>query len=128
MRLFSGIIIVFLFLSIKEGYSIDETVYTQQQFSLQNTSLESSKLFSLRDPFLTSEERLEFQRKELKHLRLSAIFVSDKSSYAIVDGKIVKENDIIEGKKVIRIERERIILKDSQGREYVIRLKNIVKE
>jgi len=130
MRLFSGgiiiVFIVFLFLSVKEGYSIDETVYTQQQFSLQNTSLESSKLFSLRDPFLTQKERFEFQKKELKHLRLSAIFVSDKSSYAIVDGRIIKENDIIEDKKVIRIERERIILKDYQGREYVIRLKNIV--
>jgi len=126
MRLFSGgIIMIFLFLGIK-GYSIDETVYIPQQLSLQDTSLEPSKLFSLRDPFLTQRERFEFQRKELKHLRLSAVFISDKSSYAIVNGKIIKENDIIEDKKVIRIEREKIILKDSQGREYVIRLKNIV--
>jgi len=127
MRLFSGgIIIVFLFVGIKEGYSIDEATYVQQQLSLQDTSLEPSKLFSLRNPFLTPEERFELQKKELKHLRLSAIFVSDKFSYAIVDGRIIKENDIIEGKKVIRIEREGIILRDSQGREYVIRLKNIV--
>ncbi len=125
---FGGIVIVFLFVcffSARGEYNDDDSC-VQQQMSLQNDSLEPLKLLSLRNPFLTQEERNKFQREELKHLKLSAIFVSNKSSYAVVDGRIVRENDIIENKKVIRIERNQIILKDQQGREYVIRLKNIV--
>jgi hypothetical protein len=93
---------------------------------LQNDSSKISKLLSLRNPFLTQEERNKFQREELKHFRLSAVFISDKSSYAVVDGRIVRENDFVEDKRIIRIERNQIILKDRQDREYVIRLKSIV--
>jgi hypothetical protein len=91
---------------------------------------ESSKRaepFSLkRNPFLTQAEEILFARRGdrevIDYLDISAIFYSPPNSYAIVNGRVTKENDIIDGKEVKKIEQEAIILKDGQ-REYIIYLK-----
>jgi len=43
---------------------------------------------------------------------LQAIFYSEGGSYVIIDGKTYKVGDEISGRKIVRIEKERIIIED----------------
>ncbi|RKY38390.1 MAG: hypothetical protein DRP72_01875 [Candidatus Omnitrophota bacterium] len=89
----------------------------------------AEKRFPLRNPFLTKEEEQLFGKKKrevIENLNLSAIFYSPrKESYAIIDGQVVKKDDIIDGKEVIGITPEEVILKDSQGREFSLKLNRL---
>jgi hypothetical protein len=79
-----------------------------------------------RNPFLTRAEEIFFSQKPkmevIDYLNISAIFYSPPRSYAIIDGRIVREHDFVDGKRVERIEEEAIILSD-EHREYIIYLK-----
>jgi len=99
-----------------------------------------------RNPFLTGQEQNDFfekLKKEarnknikklpdgpiiIKNLTLSAIFHSDVSSnsYAIVQGRIVKENDNVNDMKIIRIDPEELVMKNSVGKEYLLKIKNVI--
>jgi len=83
----------------------------------------------LENPFLKLEEResdrLKNQRKTIDYLNLTAIFHSPPTSRAIVEGKIVKEGDIIDNKRVIEIQPEAIVLKDFEG-EYILELRDVI--
>lgn len=87
-----------------------------------------------KNPFLSWEEEQallkpkgsDIQTKKviiLDSLKISAIFYSPVSSQstAIVDGRIVRENDEIANKKIIQIKAEEIILEDKNA-EYIVRL------
>ncbi len=79
----------------------------------------------LRNPFLTPKEEVLFKEgKEISYLNLSAIFYSPSNKYAVIDGRIVKEKDTIDGKKVIKITPEQVYLEDCEGK-YVVKLKSI---
>ena len=82
-----------------------------------------------RNPFLTMEEEEPFRHKRgevVSYLNLSAIFYSPPYSYAIVNGRIVKKGDLIDGKEVTEINPEEIVLNDSGGRCYVAKVRRIV--
>ncbi len=87
-----------------------------------------------KNPFLSWEEAQallkpkgsDIQAKKvviLDSLKISAIFSSPISSqsYAIVDGRIVRENDEIANKNIKQIKAEEIILEDKSA-EYIVRL------
>ena len=90
----------------------------------------NSNIVSLRrNPFLTIDEEKEFDegKKEIiSYLNLSAIIYAPGNSYAVIDGRIVGEKGTIEDKKVVKIDPQEVILKDDQGKEYIIRMKNVV--
>jgi hypothetical protein len=78
------------------------------------------------NPFLTLEEEKSFAfsgREVLSDIKLSAIFYSDKDSYAIMDGFIVREGDMFGAKSVVKIEKNAVILKDAVS-EYVVPVEN----
>ncbi|OQX80200.1 MAG: hypothetical protein B6D56_05605 [Candidatus Omnitrophica bacterium 4484_70.1] len=89
---------------------------------------EDEKVVSFREnPFLTWEEEIDLsktkRRKVLDYLTLSAIFYSSKNSFAVIDGHILKEGDMIDDKKIVRIEPKKVVLKNEEG-EYVVFLKD----
>ena len=76
------------------------------------------------NPFLTLDEEKTFgskNREVLTALKLSAIFSSAKGAYAIIDGKVLKVHDRIDGKEVAEINRNNVVLK-SASREYTVNL------
>lgn len=95
---------------------------------------EPKKTAMKKNPFLSWEEEQALlnpqasvnQTKKvvvLDSLKISAIFCSPvpAQSYAIVDGRIVRENDEIANKKIVQIKEEEIILTDKNA-EYIVRL------
>jgi len=54
-------------------------------------------------------------------LTLSAIVVRDQNHYAVINGRIVREGQIIAGRKVLTIE-ESLVLLDDNGVEVTLRL------
>ena len=85
----------------------------------------------MRNPFLTIAEAKSFgddYREELQYLNLTAVFYSTGSSYAVIDGRIVRENDIVDNKKVIAFGPEKVFLQDSVGKEYVVKVRRIINE
>lgn len=77
------------------------------------------------NPFLTQEEREMFRKKskyeELLGPELSAILFYPGNNKAIIDGKIIKEGDTVNGKKVLEINPESVILTDLQ-RKFILEL------
>lgn len=76
-------------------------------------SRKSSKIKIVRDPF----SRVPFKETNVSSPKqdifsLSGIIWDDVSPKAIVNGKIVREGDSIGGKKVIKIEKDAVVLKD----------------
>jgi hypothetical protein len=58
---------------------------------------------------------------------LSAIFYSPPESYAIINGQIFKEGEIVDNKRIEKIEPERVVLKAATG-EYLLNLKEILEK
>ena len=94
---------------------------------LEDVSKEEKRVLSGRNPFLTLDEEKEFsgEKKIIGYLNLSAVFYSPGHSYAIIDGRIVKEKDTIDNKEIIRINPESVVLRDASGAEYVVRMKRL---
>lgn len=82
-----------------------------------------------KNPFLSESEEYEYAKEELElitYLNLTAVFRSSGRAYAVVNGRIVREKDILDNKEIVRISREEIILKDFQGKEYVVRMGSVL--
>lgn len=98
----------------------------------EGLSGEDSRLFAeskRRNPFLTEEEERALSRdaKEIiDYLEVSGIFYSGKSSYAIIDGRIMKEKDFIDNKEITRIGREEVVLRDSGNNEYIVKIRKVI--
>lgn len=83
-------------------------------------NLENEDRLSERNPFLFSQEAISKQNRQvIDTAMLTGTFISPSFSYAIIDGRVAKIGDSIDGKEIIDIDCERIILKDLMG-EYVI--------
>jgi len=89
---------------------------------------------SERNPFLTAVEEKKFQdelgRRDIVEisgaLTLSAVFYSPySSSYAVINGRVLRERDKIDGKEIVKISGEDVFLKDSEGKEYFVKVKRI---
>lgn len=57
-----------------------------------------------------------------KEIELEGIMWDNEKPFAVIDGAVVAEGEFIEGKKVIRINNESVIL-DNQGREEILKIK-----
>lgn len=85
------------------------------------------------NPFLSSEEEQDFLAPKrlalivLDYLNLSAIFCSPEktNSKAIINGMIFKMGDVIDardGKKIVEIHPQAVILRDMRDAEYIVTL------
>lgn len=114
--------------------SSQKKAFPQEEEKIESVEKEPQDLVSFsqkRNPFLTPREEKFFReekREEINYLTLSGIFYSPEGSYAIINGRIVKKKDIIDNKEVVKIGKQEVFLKDSQGKEYVVKLKKIVNE
>lgn len=80
------------------------------------------------NPFLTLQEEDFFGQDysdELTNLKLSGLFFSPGNSYAVIDGKVVREKEMIYDKEVVRITDKDVMLKDPAGSEFIIRVGKI---
>lgn len=101
----------------------------------KSTRLVKKPLFSKEsfkaNPFLTPEEAEYFEknkRERIYYLKLSAVFHGEDNARAIINGRLIKEKDIIDNKRVVKINPEEVILRDYRGKEYIIRTEKIVDE
>jgi type II secretory pathway component PulC len=67
------------------------------------------------DPFVREFSYIS----EMKSLIVSAITVSENEAYAIVNNQIVHVGDVIDGKKVVAIEKDRIVV-EKGGKRFTI--------
>lgn len=82
----------------------------------------------LPNPFLTPEEQQVLAsgavRTRLDSLRVTAIIYAPPLSQAIVDGRMVREGDVIDRKEVIEIQPEAVVLRElgNSQQEYLVEL------
>jgi type II secretory pathway component PulC len=74
----------------------------------------------LKNPFSSKRFRASTDSKE--ELELQGIMRDGQKPFAVIDGMVVKEGDFIEGKKVIKIGDESVIL-DNHGQEEILKIK-----
>jgi hypothetical protein len=81
-----------------------------------------------RNPFLSLDEAFQFSQRggemPLEGVHISAIFYSGSSNSAIVDGKILSEGDSLDGKQIVKIDRESVHLAEGKN-TYVARIGDI---
>lgn len=136
-----GIFLITLFLTGCGG----DTVIVMQSSSGTKKSFEEKKedtekgnyveevLFDdiVRNPFVRLEKRQEAvivkERESLENLVLSGVFYFPGKSYVIINGQIIKEKGFIDKKEVVIINKDNIVLRDSQGKEYLVELVSIRK-
>jgi len=80
------------------------------------------------NPFLTQEEREKFKEKSKYEIllgpKLEAVLYNPGYSKAVIDGRIVREGDAVDGKKVLQINPDSVILTDLQ-RKFILQVSNL---
>jgi type II secretory pathway component PulC len=56
---------------------------------------------------------------ETEAKRISLILISDGLKMAIIDGTVVNEGDVINDCRIVKIEKDKILLKDQAGEEWI---------
>ena len=122
---------VFVFFVVLRGVFCNFPLFAAGVLSLQNISEKAPNFVgdSFRNPFLSSQEEQYYKEMRgkiliTKGLEISAIFYSSSQRQAIINGKIVKEGDFVDNRKVIKINKESVVLKDVRG-EYILRLRSV---
>jgi hypothetical protein len=94
--------------------------------SLAQTPEEPEKISN---PFLTDEEVVVFGKQDQNITwtdpNISAIFYSSRSSTVVVSGRVLGVNDFIEGRQIIAIRPEAVILQDKKG-TYVVKMGSVL--
>lgn len=67
------------------------------------------------DPFVREFSYIS----EIKDLMISAITISENEAYAIINNQIVQVGDVIDGKKVVAIEKDRVIV-EKGGKRFTV--------
>jgi hypothetical protein len=83
----------------------------------------------LPNPFLTDEEGRSFAAQD-KNItwtdpNISAIFYSSQSSTVVVQGRVLRVNDFIDGRQIIAIRPEAVVLKDIKG-TYIVKMGSVL--
>ncbi|MBU4305086.1 MAG: general secretion pathway protein GspB [Candidatus Omnitrophica bacterium] len=102
----------------------NESRAEQGQPGLQAEPVPEDSLPRQRNPFLSLAETVRFlqgDEETWEGVSLSAVFYSGDNSYAVINGRIVKINDVIDGKKVVEIRPDAVVLKDIEKR-YIVYL------
>ncbi|MCP4652111.1 MAG: hypothetical protein GY858_01850 [Candidatus Omnitrophica bacterium] len=134
--------ILFIFLAIvicvcgcgAEKVSKEDDAFQPKQITMQKEVVEKEvkmpesnvidAVALRRNPFLSKEEENKYSqevREIITSLNLSAVFHSQDYSYAVINGRVIKTADIVDNKEVVKIEPEKVVLRDDHG-EYVVNL------
>jgi hypothetical protein len=83
------------------------------------------------NPFLTDEEVIVFGSQDQNITwtdpNINAIFYSLRSSTVVVSGRVLGVNDFIDGKQIIAIRPEAVVLKDKKG-TYVVKMGSVLQK
>lgn len=113
---------------LQEGGVVSSGVnIVQQQYEVQQVESVASA-GARNNPFLEKEEEASWDLEDksiAENLNLTAIFYYPPNSKAIIDGRIVKEGDIIDNKEIIKINSQEVVLRDIHN-EYILKLKEIL--
>jgi hypothetical protein len=81
---------------------------------------------AIRDPFLSSKNPDKMKKVTKKKpqidLKLSGVLWDDQIPTAIINSKVVKIGDLIQGKTVVDIEKDQVLLME-EGQIYVLKLR-----
>lgn len=81
------------------------------------------------NPFLNRSQELRYEdepERMLGGMDLTAILYSGESSRAIIDGQIVEIGDAINNLEIVEIKSEKVVFEDYLGKEYVLKMKNVL--
>lgn len=56
---------------------------------------------------------------EITAKRISFILISDNLKMAIIDGTVVNEGDVVNDCRIVKIEKDKILLRDQAGEEWI---------
>ncbi|MFH1777682.1 MAG: hypothetical protein ABH952_09030 [Candidatus Omnitrophota bacterium] len=103
------------------------SVSIQPEAKVTETGLPEKKIIVIRDPFLKSmEETNKFftaRARVFIGVALTGILWDGEAPSAIINGRVYKIGDAIEGKKITQITKDKVIL-ESQGVEYLLLIWN----
>ena len=83
----------------------------------------------MRNPFLTpvEEEALTAVTREvIDYMKINGLFYAPGRSYAVVDGRMIREGEAVDGLTVIEINPGAVILSDGYNHEFIIKVKNVI--
>lgn len=91
--------------------------------------------YNTRNPFFTLQEQKQgFEKEKEKEkesyqpLSLEGVFIWPTKRIALINGQILKEGEIIEGKKVVSISEEQVVLDNQGGMNIILKLPYPVKQ
>ncbi|MFN3532394.1 MAG: hypothetical protein ACK41Q_07770 [Candidatus Brocadia sp.] len=101
--------------------------FTYEKLQLfDNQQLQATKLKSpvkMPDPSQKDILRVPISgavlHNEIDAKRISLILISDGLKIAIIDGTVVNEGDVINDCRIVKIEKDKILLKDRAGEEWI---------
>lgn len=102
----------------KETLTLAKPLVKKETLELKSVTTQEVKVDTEvwgEDPFVRDFSYLA----EMKSLIVSAITISENEAYAIINNQIVHVGDIIDGKKVVAIERDRVIV-EKGGKRFTI--------
>ena len=110
----------------KEGYPLEVTMILSSFLSQEEGERASGQLKAVktepikslqRDPYLSSSRSVTSvaSPQERMGLRLSGIVSREKTPTAIINAEVVKVGDVVEGHKVIEINKDGVVLQDGKG-------------
>jgi hypothetical protein len=124
-------IAVSLFLFVHASSAVTKAGAEAQANSTITGDPSPAEIEKLPDPFLTDEEWRFFasQDKNITWIdpNISAIFYSSRSSTVVVSGRVLRVNDFIEGRQIIAIRPEAVVLKDQKG-TYVVKMGSVMQQ
>ncbi len=85
----------------------------------KNEVKRAASFMNARDPFLPPSFK-ETRGKEARELMLKAVFYRDGGGIAIVNDRILRVGDVIEGKRLATIHRDRVELEDRDGKTTLV--------
>lgn len=101
------------------GDSVSQKIDTDRR--IEEAQKKKMALPWKRDPFIPREKFKKRGANIGRGLKLSGILWDETSPAVIINDEIVGIGDEIDGKKIIRIDRDRVVL-EVEGEEYILKL------
>ncbi|MCM8795037.1 MAG: hypothetical protein NC819_04470 [Candidatus Omnitrophica bacterium] len=98
---------------------LSDTEVRKSEIRQQVLSLidEEAAARELKDPFLAQER--PFEEAELVGLQLNGIFGTSSRLTALIDGSPYQEGDVIQGKRIVKIQPDRVVLEEGNKRYFL---------
>ena len=127
-----AILTIFMISKINFGLALSPSEMKLYTFRYENipkiAERSPARVSSLKSPIVLSRSSKGFPETPLAELspppsmeekRVSMILVNRNKKIAIIDGKLVKEGDVIDQNRIARIEKDKVLLKNKEGEKWL---------